>query len=204
MQDLIHQALAAGRTYPAYRKYLTELLAAGKTTGPNQSELYLRIAHLNQARMDRLDKQARFVPELLETLATLQKKYIFLVLTEGWCGDAAQIVPILHHLELHSPNISLTLVLRDEHLALMDEFLTDGGRSIPKVIALDAETHAVLGNWGPRPAEAQRMSMAYKYQPAPKEDYETHHTALHTWYARDKTVSTQRELADFLRQLEAQ
>ena len=84
----------------------------------------------------------------------------------------------------------------------MDHFLTDGGRSIPKLILLDANTLQVLGDWGPRPAVAQRLSMDYKYKPTPKEDYETHHQELHTWYARNKTLDTQLELIDFLQRVD--
>ncbi|PHI19157.1 thioredoxin family protein [Lewinellaceae bacterium SD302] len=199
MKALIEKALVNARDYADYRTFLTQLLAQGKTTGPNQSELYLRIADLNQHRMDRLDRRDRFLPEMITTLAELKRSYIMLVLTEGWCGDAAQIVPLLNHMASTTNKLQLQLVLRDEHVELMDLFLTDGGRSIPKLILLDANTHRVLGDWGPRPAVAQQMSMDYKYKTAPKEDYETHHQELHTWYARNKTLDTQLELIDFLK-----
>jgi len=95
MQDLLKTSLAKAQSYPDYRQMLTDLLEEGKTTGPNQSEFYLEIAKLNQARMNRLDRK----PKLLETtstfLAGLDRELIFLVLTEGWCGDAAQILPVL-------------------------------------------------------------------------------------------------------------
>ncbi len=204
MKTLIEKALADARSYSAYRAFLTELLGKGKTTGPNQSELYLRIADLNQHRMDRLDRRDRFLPEMVTTLEELKGNYLMLVLTEGWCGDAAQIVPLMNHMASASSKLKLQLVLRDEHTELMDHFLTDGGRSIPKLILLDANIHEVLDDWGPRPAEAQQMSMDYKHKPQPKEDYETHHMELHTWYARNKTVDTQRELIEFLKQIDQQ
>ena len=198
----VQASLDNARSYPEYREFLTALLATGKTTGPNQSELYLRIAHLNQARMDRLDRKVRLTEDFQNLLGGLRNNYLLLVLTEGWCGDAAQIVPVLHWLENATDNIELRLALRDENPDLMDHFLTEGGRSIPKVIFLNPITHEVLADWGPRPAEAQRMSMEYKHKPAPKEDYETHHKELHTWYARDKTAATQAELLTVLKTLE--
>ncbi len=199
MKELIQQALTNARTYPDYRAYLTELLAAGKTTGPNQSEAYVQYARLNQSRMDRLDKRNRFLPEMAAELAQLDQAMLMLVITEGWCGDAAQLVPLLYHLTEATPKLDLLLVLRDEHPELMDQFLTDGARSIPKVIFLDAATHTVLGDWGPRPAFAQQMTMDYKHQAPPKADYATYQKELHTWYARDKTASAQRELLDVFR-----
>jgi hypothetical protein len=202
MKELIQKALADSRPYPEYRQFLTELLATGKTTGPNQSELYLKIADLNQSRMDRLDKKPRFIPETEALLSELKGNYTLLVLTEGWCGDAAQIVPFLNHLDEASDKLDLRLILRDEYTELMDNFLTDGGRSIPKVIVLNPDTNEVLGDWGPRPTAAQKLSMDYKYKPEPKEDYEAHHAEVHTWYARDKTKSTQAELVAFFRGLD--
>lgn len=198
MKNLIRSALDGAYTYAAYREHLTRLLAQGRTTGPNQSPFYLEIAQLNQARMDRLDRKARFLPETTATLTRLERDLLMLVLTEGWCGDAAQTVPVLQHLAAASPRLELRLVLRDEHPELMDHFLTEGGRSIPKLILLDPETLEVLGDWGPRPAAAQKMAMDYKHQPEPKPDYATHHLELHRWYARNKTEDAQRELIELL------
>lgn len=202
MQDFLHQALADARSYPEYRAHLTELLAAGQTTGPNQSEAYVGFAQLNQARMDRLDRKARFVPEVSAVLAGLQKNYLLLAITEGWCGDAAQILPIVHHLTQATDKLDLRLVLRDEHPGLMDQYLTDGARAIPKILFLDAATHQVVADWGPRPAAAQQMAMDYKHHPQPKPDYQAFNRELHGWYAKDKTTSTQEELLDVLRKLE--
>lgn len=181
-------------TYPQYRKRLTELLAEGKTTGPNQSENYLEAARLNQHRMDRLDRKARFSPAMEALLADLGKPYLLLALTEGWCGDAAQLLPLINHMAEATDQLSLRLVLRDEQLELMDQFLTDGGRGIPKVLVLDPDSLAVVADWGPRPAPAQQLAMDYKYQREPKMDYDTYNKALHTWYARDKTQTAQEEL----------
>ena len=199
----LQTALRSARPYPVYRQFLTDKLEKeGKTTGPNQSELYLRIAKLNQSRMDRLDRKHRLTDELSTTLAGLQHNYTILVLTEGWCGDAAQIVPVLQWLDKASPRVTLLCALRDENLRLIDQYLTNGGRSIPLVLFLDPATEEVLASWGPRPLVAQAMSMNYKRKPAPKEDYEEHHKELHTWYARDKTASTQYELNELFKWLE--
>ena len=201
----LQTALRSARPYPVYRQFLTDKLEnAGETTGPNQSELYLRIARLNQARMDRLDRKNRLTDEFKNVLAGLQREYLLLVLTEGWCGDAAQTVPVLQWVDEASPRVSLVCALRDQNLELMDQYLTNGGRSIPLVLFLDPGTNEVLATWGPRPLVAQAMSMRYKRQPAPKEDYEVHHKELHTWYARDKTAATQAELRAIFEWLESE
>jgi hypothetical protein len=201
MQDLINQALADARTYPEYRDYLNELLAEGKTTGPNQSESYINYARLNSSRMDRLDKRDRFIPEMIDLLEQFKTPVLMLAITEGWCGDAAQIIPMLYHMVKASDQLDIKLVFRDEHPDLMSQFLTNDTRSIPKIIFLDPVTKAVLGDWGPRPAVAQKMTMDFKYHPEPKPDYETYQKELHLWYAKDKTASTQLELVDALGKL---
>jgi len=203
MQDLIHSSLAKAQSYADYRQMLTELLETeGKTTGPNQSEFYIEIAHLNQSRMKRLDRKPKFTEDTSAFLAGLDRELIFLALTEGWCGDAAQSLPVLNWMADASPNIQLLTLLRDENPELMDEFLTDGARSIPKVIILDAKTKEVLGDWGPRPAAAQQLVIDYKNTPeSEKPEYTEFQKQLHTWYARDKTRSTQVEVLEVLESL---
>ena len=202
MPDPLAAALAAARPYPAYRRHLTALLGEGRTTGPNPSEAYLEFARLNEARMDRLDRRPRLRDDLRALLGDLRRGYRLLALSEGWCGDAAQTLPVWQWVAEASPRVTLAVALRDEHPDLMDGYLTDGGRSIPKVLFLDAATDEVLADWGPRPLVAQAMSRAYRRRPEPKPAYEEHQRELHRWYARDKTASTQAEILALLRWLE--
>ena len=199
----LQAALRSARPYPTYRAYLTNKLAdEGKTTGDNQSALYLRIANLNESRMARLDRKSRLTEAVKGFLPDLRHNYTLLALTEGWCGDAAQTLPVLQWLDEASPRINLVCALRDENLDLMDQYLTNGGRSIPLVLFLEPANATVLATWGPRPLVAQTMATQYKRKPEPKEGYEVHHKELHTWYAHDKTKSTQAELLAILRWLE--
>jgi hypothetical protein len=204
MNPTIEKALANSQTYPDFRTTLAGLLAQGKTTGNNHSESYIAYTELNQSRMNRLDRKTRFLPEMSTLLERLKQDYIMLVITEGWCGDAAQLVPMFHHMAVASPRLSLRLVLRDEHPELMDQFLTNGGRSIPKLILLDAKTHAVLADWGPRPFIPQKMVMEYTQQAAPKPDFATFQQEIHAWYARNKTVDAQLEMIKLFQTLNAE
>ncbi len=201
MKDPLSNALESAFTYADYRKHLTQLLLDGKTTGPNQTAVYLDAARMNQSRMDRLDRKSRLSDVLSRAATALDRDLLILVITEGWCGDAAQTVPVANWLAEGSPRIDLRLVLRDEHPELMSHFLTDGASSIPVFIFLDPESLEVLGRWGPRPAPAQEIAMAQKFHPAPKPDYDTYQKVLHTWYARDKTETTQGELLPILHAL---
>ncbi|MEL6134465.1 MAG: thioredoxin family protein [Bacteroidota bacterium] len=202
MDTLIQEKIDQSFDYPHYRAMVTQLLSEGKTTGPNQSEDYIFYTQLNQQRMDRLDKRLKLAPEWQPLLANLQRSYTFLTITEAWCGDAAQNVPLIEAIAQQSENITHRLVLRDEHLELMDRYLTNEARSIPKTIFFDAETGEELGTWGPRPAEAQQMVVDYKALPEPKPPYTEFVKQVQLWYAKNRTVSAQRELWALFKEFE--
>jgi pantothenate kinase-related protein Tda10 len=196
---LTPERLAGAYTYAAYRQLIDELLAQGRTTGPAQSEALLHYAKLNEQRMSRLDKTVQLLPEVTAELARLQGQYVWLVLTEGWCGDAAQLVPVLDTIARASGgHLSTRYLLRDDNLDLMDRYLTGVSRSIPKLVVLRADTLTEVAQWGPRPAEAQALLLRLKAEGATHEQYAEQ---IHAWYAKDKTRSTQQELLALLRQL---
>ncbi|CAN5430668.1 thioredoxin family protein [soil metagenome] len=194
------QYLSKAISYPAYRDLIDELLANNKTTGDGHPAAYVGYTRLNVQRMERLDKTVALTDDLVNVLKGLKRKYIWLVITEGWCGDAAQNLPIINLIAKQSPNIELKLILRDENLELMDRYLTLGGRSIPKLIVLDAETLQELGNWGPRPAATLDMLKAYKANP--NKTHDEFAKEVHTWYAKDKALSIQHELLGMLQEWE--
>lgn len=186
-------------SYAGYRQLLDELMAQNRTTGATQTEQIIYYARLNIQRMQRLDKTMQLLPELQKALNELTEGYEWLIITEGWCGDAAQTVPVLEAIARASQDkIATRYVLRDENLDLMDRYLTDGGRSIPKLVVLHSTTRTEAATWGPRPAPAQELFMRLKQEQVPYEDFVTQ---LHGWYAKDKTVSTQRELLALIREL---
>jgi hypothetical protein len=155
--ELLTNTLLNSITYQAYLKLTEELLAEGKTTGPNQSEDYIYYTNLNLHRMKRLDKTVTINSELVAQIQSITVPQTWLVISEAWCGDAAQNVPILQKMAAISENVELKIILRDENLELMDLYLTNGGRSIPKLIALDNSTQKELFIWGPRPLTIQKV-----------------------------------------------
>jgi hypothetical protein len=187
-------------TYSEYIKLIDDLLLDGKTTGPNQSEAMFGYAKLNRQRMHRLEKTVDLSVELSEAVKRAQRKMIWLVITEGWCGDAAQNIPVIEKIAAASSNIETRYVLRDENLELIDQFLTGGARSIPKLIALDAWTFEVLGTWGARPAAAQELYNELKARNLEKPLIMEN---LQRWYNDDKSRSIQLEFAQLIEQWEA-
>jgi Thioredoxin len=200
MKTEIAQGIVNGKSYVEYRKLVSDLLTVGKSTGNEQSEDLLHYSKLNDTRMNRLDKTISVDDEVIQKFHAIKKEYIWLVLTEGWCGDAAQILPILFKMVSVSDKIKMKLVLRDENEKLMHSFLTNGAKAIPKVIILDQEKLEVKGTWGPRPEGATHLIKSYKEQYGVVD--ETAKTELQLWYLHDKGESVQNELANLMLHLE--
>lgn len=189
--------------YVTYRKLINDLLADNKVTGPKQTESLLKYTKLNVQRMQRIDKTVKLLPETQAIITSLERPQTWLVLTEGWCGDAAQTLPVMNAMALLNPAISLRMILRDEHPELMDQYLTgpNKSRSIPKLIVMDSETGQELFNWGPRPTVLQQQFLSMKAEGI---NSDTIVTELHSWYAKDKTVTTQREISGLVKAAMAQ
>lgn len=194
MKNTIQQTLLNSFSYSEYRKKVTELIAEGKSTGHEQSNDLLHYSELNEARMNRLEKTIAIVDEVKAKLENLDKKYIWLVLAEGWCGDAAQILPVIHKMAETTNKVELKIALRDDNDALMQHFLTNGGKAIPKLIVLDAETSEVIADWGPRPHGAKQLILEYKAAHGVVD--ETAKIELQKWYLHDKGISIQQEIVE--------
>lgn len=192
MQEIIKNSLAKSLTYSEYRSQVADLLKEGKSTGNEQSEALTKYSELNEVRMNRLEKTIQISEEVKASLSNLQSNYTWIVISEGWCGDAAQLVPIINKMAELSNKIDLRIVLRDENEDLMNQFLTNGGKAIPKLLILDAETLTILSDWGPRPEGAKNLILDYKAQFGIVD--ETAKTELQKWYLHDKGVSTQNEI----------
>jgi len=192
MESIIQSSIANSITYENYRNTIDTLLKEGKSTGHEQSEALTHYSELNVTRMNRLDKTMTVAAEFAEQLKELKGDYFWLVISEGWCGDAAQLVPIFHKMAELSPNIEMKIALRDDNDALMNLFLTNGARSIPKLIIIDKNTLEILGDFGPRPQEAKQLILDYKAEHGVVD--ETAKTNLQLWYLHDKGLSTQKEI----------
>lgn len=189
MREFIEQSMS----FDEYVKMLDEILAEGKTTGPVQSDEMFQFARLNRQRMSRLEKTLGLESEAERLIGQLEKGQVWLVITEGWCGDAAQNIPVIEKLAAANDHIETRYILRDQHPELIDQFLTNGTRSIPVLIAIDTATYNVLGRWSSRPRKAQDYFTALKSQGLDKPAI---NEKLQRWYNDDKGRSLQLEIAE--------
>jgi hypothetical protein len=183
--------------YADYRKLIDTLLQDCKVTSGEPTEHMLHYTKLNVQRMNRIEKT--FVPDAttLDIFSALRKPNKWLVIAEGWCGDAAQTLPVIAKLASLNPLIDLRIVLRDQHLDLMDQHLTNGTRSIPKLLILD-ENNLILDTWGPRPLDAKNMVLEFKANGLPHDEWVER---VHAWYAKDRGKSTEREIVNIIEKL---
>ena len=195
MKDILQESLQKSIIYSEYRKLVTDLLNEGKSTSNIQSEELLNYSKLNDSRMKRLDKTFHLDDETIDALKKLDVDYMWLIITEGWCGDASQIVPIINTIA-ETASIEMKIVLRDENEALMNHFLTNGGKAIPKLIMLQKDTLEVLNTWGPRPKELADIIIAYKEQHGTIDN--TIKKDMQVWYNTNKGKAIVEELLELL------
>jgi hypothetical protein len=195
MKSIIQSALQNSHSYTEYRNIVSKLINEGKSTGKEQSADLLHYSELNEVRMKRLEKTLKLDPEVEKTLQNLKSNQTWLVISEGWCGDAAQILPIIKLMSEASENIDLKLVFRDENEELIHLFLTNGAKSIPKLLVLD-ESFNLINHWGPRPEGAKNLIIEYKAKHGIVD--EAAKIALQKWYLDDKGISTMKEIVAIL------
>jgi hypothetical protein len=202
MKNIALSVIENAMTYQEYAQKVADLLEKGivSTAGTYEpTEEMLHYTHTNLQRMHHLDKSTQLTVETIEQLNAVKEKRIWLVLTEGWCGDAGQVVPVIEKMAAQNAKIEHRILLRDEHLDIMDAFLTNEGRSIPKLIVLD-EKGTVLASWGPRPQALQDIMVEQKAKllALPKGERKAYFDIIKTevqqWYNNDKTISIQKEL----------
>lgn len=182
-------------TYSEYMHLMETVVLENRTTGPKQSESLSHYTKLNLARMQRLNKTATIHDSLRQAVDQVDIPQTWYILTEAWCGDAAQNLPTIVAASLSNPLITISLLLRDDNPELMDAYLTNGGRSIPKLIAVDEDFNEIF-TWGPRPEGAQALLREYKANPV--KSYSEFSEDIQRWYIADKTESLQNELQALL------
>ncbi len=178
--------------FDAYYSYIQALFKEGKTTGENQSDAMLNYTKLALARTKRGLKTFTLLPELIEAAKKHPSKKWFLI-TEAWCGDAGNIIPLIKLLADEIEGVQLKVMIRDEHPEVMEEYLTNGGKAIPVFVLFDDDFNQ-LAKWGPRPEPAQKMVIDNKKTQA--KSYQDLSIDLQKWYLQDKTQTLQKELID--------
>lgn len=196
IQTVIAQSLDKSMSYTNYRALVHKLADENSNTGNDKNEALANYTMLNDRRMKRWDKTVKVSDVIKNKVEAKKLNQTWVVLTESWCGDAAHVMPVFNKIAELNSGIDFKVVLRDENEALMDRFLTNGGRSIPKLIVFDNDTNNVVASYGPRPSTATDLVNAYKERhgsltPEFKEE-------LQHWYNKDKGQTALRDLMSII------
>lgn len=176
-----------------YESQFDDILEGRNTSAPYDSEDYIHYVKMNQRRINRWNKKGKLLPELVETVQNINEKMSWLLITEPWCGDAAHSHPFIAKLASLNPNIELEIQNRDAAGSEIDKYLTNGGRSIPMLVARDS-LGKDLFHWGPRPTEAQEMYVELRKNNSPDIMND-----LQVWYNKNKGEDMQQELLKLLK-----
>ncbi len=176
--------------YDQYKRLFDEILANPTPAHPYDAVEYMSYTKLNRSRMRRWDKQLAPDELMISELNQIASPQHWVIISEPWCGDAAHIIPFLIHMTQQNTLISYEIQLRDTAPFLIESYLTNGSRSIPKLIVRDDMGKDIFA-WGPRPVGSQQLMEQMK---AGNADFETIKIALQNWYNNDKGRSLYREL----------
>lgn len=195
MNTLIENSLQKAMDYAQYNLLFKQLAEEGRTTG-EQTQEKIDYTRLNYSRTKRLDKTAEIPEESRIAFKNISERQTWLVISEPWCGDAAQTLPFLNKIAELSDAIELKIVLRDTNLELMNQFLTNGSQSIPMVIMLDADNN-VVQTFGPRSKAATNLVNDYRAEHGKIDD--AFKEMLQVWYNNDKGVSIVNDILESLK-----
>lgn len=188
--------------FEEYLEFIKELVSKGLTSGPDQSEKNTHLTKLNFQRLKRVNRTLQLTDEIIEMTKNVQSEMLWVVIVESWCGDVPQNLPFMEAISSKSDKINLKIILRDENPEVMDQFLSNGTRSIPKMICIDPNTYEVAGTWGPRPAGA--VDLVKTLIKDPEVTKEKRGEAVQRWYLENKGEQLQTEMYSLIEEWDAE
>lgn len=177
-------------TFQDYKDYFKSIIENSAPIAPYDDPEYIEYTKLNWSRSNRILKHGVINEELSDFVKNIQTPQSWIVITEPWCGDAAQIVPYFHLISTLNPLISIDFELRDAPPNRIDQYLSNGSKSISILIVRDNQDKDLF-IWGPRPEPANVLVRGLKEKDVELDELKI---AIQQWYNQDKGVSLQKEL----------
>ena len=168
-------------------------LTGDRYRGAADYQTYVAGARKNVELWNGLYRTLPVSQRFIDRARAVPGRWHVLVLSEDWCGDAVNTVPLIARLVEQLPSLDLRILARDQNLDIMAEHLTNGTKSIPVVMILD-ERFVEHGWWGPRPSELQAWVLS-EGMTLPKEE---RYRATRQWYARDRGETTLEDMVSLL------
>lgn len=199
LQEIEKNILEKGISYLQYIKNNTEeITRTDRDTLDKSSAKKLDYKILNLKRSLRISKYYKLNEDLKKIINEIDEPQLWMVITENWCGDSAQNLPYIAAIAEQNPLIQLIVLLRDSNPEIMDQFLTNGTRSIPILVVFN-ESGEELFKWGPRPKAAIQLIKQWKAEGLEKDEWME---KLHSWYAKNKGVEIEKDLTELIKKEE--
>jgi len=182
--------------FTSYLNYFKNIIENAHENVPEiyQNSEFLEYTKLNWSRTNRWLKTGKLTQETIQKIKDIKRTQNWIVITEPWCGDASHIVPFIELMAKENDLISVEYELRDQPPFRINDYLVNGGKSIPILIMQD-KNKTDFGVFGPRPKECQQLYLAEKEKGA---DLEQLKIALQKWYNADKGIQIQKEITALL------
>lgn len=184
-------------TIEEYKILFEDVINKKQTNYPYDNPAYVNYVKLNKSRSNRWVKRGEISEEVKNLVENIHTTQNWILITEPWCGDAANLVPIIEKIANLNPHIKLKIQLRDSGSEI-DNYLTNESKSIPKLIVRDN-----IGNdlftWGARPKGAQDLFIQQKELDLSKDEK---YMNLLRWYIKDNATSIQEELYKLLQSIQ--
>jgi hypothetical protein len=193
--SVLQTAYSSGLSPDEYNQHFSQRAHLASDPSSQSQDDHLQYVLLNKQRTARIEKTYTPSPEIIKIVEKIEAPQTWLIITEDWCGDSSQIVPYILSIAKLSPHITVRFLLRDSFPEIMDKYLTNGTRSIPKIIAFNTQSEEEIWTWGPRPAHAAQGFIQRKAEGMAKSDNQLQ---LHKWYAQDKGKSIEKEIGDHI------
>lgn len=181
-----------------YLQLFENILQDADPKAPYNNPDYLNYTKLNWSRQQRWLKTGVITAAMATAVKNITAPQQWVIITEPWCGDAAHIVPFLYKIAAINPLVTIDIQQRDTPPFLIEQYLTNGTKSIPKLVIRDSDGND-MAVWGPRPAGCQVLYNRLKEE---KADFERMKIELQQWYNEDKGNSLQAELSEVLTQVQ--
>lgn len=197
MQPITPTVLEQAIDWEAYLQLMKDMVASPNPPGKYADPKMQRYTESNLQRTNKVLDKMVLNQKLYNALSELNEEWIWLVISEPWCGDASWGTTALYLIASATDNIELKLLLRDDHTDVIEAYQTNGGNAIPKLVCLRKSDLAELGTWGPRPALLQNLVNDMKAEP--NITFMESVRRLHARYEEDMTLSIQDEILDLVK-----
>jgi hypothetical protein len=182
--------------YTEYLSLFDPIIDGTNKSSPYDNPHFIEYTKLNQSRMNRWHKKGELSENTRSTVQSISSSQTWIVITEPWCGDASHIVPFIKKMADLNPLINLQIQLRDAVNSEINNYLTNGGKSIPKLIVRN-EDEKDLFNWGPRPKPCQDLFYELRDKGI---DPQERKIEIQNWYNHDHGDAIQHEIVHLIKQ----